>query len=125
MSNDITKHEEKFPRLVPAADVIERENGFHIHMDMPGVRKEDLVIDVNKDELTVSGRTANAPDPETCDGRCYAHVEFRGGEYRRTFTLSDSVDRERITAQLRDGVLDLHLPKSEALKPRRIEISVA
>ncbi|MGE4297313.1 MAG: Hsp20/alpha crystallin family protein [Desulfovibrionaceae bacterium] len=124
MSDTIAKKDEKYPRLVPAADVIEHEDGFHIHLDMPGVRKEDLVIDVDKDELTITGKTAYAPDPTACDTRSYVHTEFGGGEFRRTFTLSDSVDREKVTAQLKGGVLDLHLPKSEALKPRRISISV-
>ncbi len=127
MSTDVSRTEEQHvPRFRPASDIVEREDGFHIIMDMPGVQKEALFVDVNKNEVTVSARTsypAEPPKPEKAGDRSYTHVEFGGGEYRRTFTLSDSVDREKITAILKNGVLDLYLPKSEAAKPRRIEIS--
>lgn len=110
----------------PASDIVEREDGFHIFMDMPGVRSEDLSIDLNKNEVSVSA-PVNTPveigdSGPSADGRRYMHVEFGSGIYSRTFTLADTVDRERITASLVDGVLDLYLPKSEQAKPRRIDI---
>lgn len=111
-------------RMRPAADIVEHEDGFHIYMDMPGVKKEDLAIDLNKNEVTVTApvRYDEAPGQEK-GGRRYTHVEFGSGLYSRTFTLADSVDREKITAGLTNGVLNLHLPKSEQAKPRRIEIN--
>ncbi len=116
------KEEQALPRVRPASDIVEREDGFHISMDMPGVRKEDLVIDLNKNEVTVSAPVRH--DTTGSGGRRYTHVEFGSGLYVRNFTLADTVDRERIKATLQNGVLDLFLPKSEAAKPRRIEISV-
>lgn len=127
MSKEVTKtvrQEERLPKFRPATDIVEQEDGFHIFCDMPGVSKEDLVIDLNKYELTVIGRTAYGADPSRDNERKYTHMEFGGGEYNRTFTLSDSVDREKISAKLENGVLNLFLPKSEAAKPKRIDISV-
>jgi len=121
---NVARQESQVRRLRPASDIVEREDGFHIFMDMPGVEKEDLVIDLNKNEVTVSApvRYAEAPGQEK-GGRKYTHVEFGSGLYSRNFTLADSVDRDKITASLHNGVLDLYLPKSEQARPRRIEIT--
>ena len=108
----------RLPRVKPATDIIEKEDGFYIYVDMPGVKKEDLIIDLNEDELKVSGK-AEYVAPE---GRKLGHVEFGGGEYFRSFTISHIVDKERIKATLKDGVLELHLPRLEKIQPRKIDI---
>jgi HSP20 family molecular chaperone IbpA len=113
----------ELPRYRPATDIIEREDGFHILMDLPGVKREDLVIDLNDKEVVITAPTDYPADPGADGGERYAHVEFGGGEYRRAFTLSDNVDREKIEAKLVNGVLNLHLPKSERALPKRIEIN--
>lgn len=119
MSNDITKHEGAgLPRYRQPSDILEREDGFHILMDMPGVDKEDLVIDLNEGELVVSGVVKHA----SVEGEKFLEVEFGGCEYRRAFKLSDTVDRDKIKANLKNGVLELFLPKAEETKPKRIEI---
>ncbi len=110
------------PRYRPWTDVIEKEDGMHILVDMPGVSKENLVVDVDKDQLVVSAATAYPADPFSATQERASHVEFGGGEYHRTFTLADDVDRQRITATLRNGVLDVHLPASEEAQPKRITI---
>lgn len=118
MSNEIKKAEGALPRYRQPSDIIEREDGFHIFMDMPGVPKEGLVIDLKESELVVSGASrslAGAQDK-------YLEMEFGDAEYRRAFTLSDTVDREGITAHLENGVLELFLPKAAKASPRRIEI---
>lgn len=117
----IQKEEKALPRVSPATDIVEREDGFHVFMDIPGVRREDLKIDIQENELTVSGRAlAHGGEKEN-----YLEVQFGPGEYVRTVTLSDMVDRERIAAVLKDGVLSLHLPRLERLAPRRIPIQTA
>lgn len=122
MSNDIAKTqtgtETGVPRLRQASDIIEREDGFHIFMDMPGVSKDALSIDLEESELVVGGKAACELDA----GEKYIEVEFGGCEYRRAFKLSEAVDREKIRANLKNGVLELFLPKAEAAQPRRIEI---
>jgi len=119
--NEINKTEEKgLPRVKPATDIVETDEGFFIYMDMPGVSKEALVIDLNEDEIKVSARTAY-PSP---DGEKLIHVEFGNGEYYRGFTLSHIVDKARIKASLKNGVLELHLPKAEKAQPRKIDIQM-
>ncbi|MYL82855.1 Hsp20 family protein [Desulfovibrio aerotolerans] len=119
MAEQATKAEERrLPRVKPATDIIEKEDGFYIYVDMPGVSKEQLVIDLNEDELKVSGK-AEYKLPE---GQKLGHVEFGGGEYFRSYTVSHIVDKERIRATLRDGVLELHLPRLERVQARKIDI---
>ncbi|MGD9608502.1 MAG: Hsp20/alpha crystallin family protein [Desulfovibrionaceae bacterium] len=119
MTENASRMEERrLPRVKPATDIIEKEDGFYIYVDLPGVAKKDLVIDLNEDEIKVSGK-AEYDAPE---GRKLAHVEFGGGEYFRSFTISHIVDKERIRATLKDGVLELFLPRLEKVQPRKIEI---
>ena len=113
------EHQDRtYPRVRPATDIIEREDGFHIYLDMPGVKREDLIIDLNENELRVGGKALHPAQVMTSA----LAMEFGSGEYMRTFTLSDVVDRERITATLKDGVLELYLPKVEKVQPKKIEI---
>jgi HSP20 family protein len=110
--------ERRLPRVKPATDIIEKEDGFYIYVDMPGVGKKDLIIDLNEDELKVTGKA----DYELPEGQKLGHVEFGGGEYFRSFTVSHIVDKERIRATLKDGVLELYLPRHDRVQPRKIEI---
>lgn len=104
-------------KTMPPTDILEREEGFHIFMDIPGVTAEDLAIDLEQNELTIKGVSGYVTDPEHA-----MRVEFEPLVYERVFTLSDMVDRENIKATVKDGVLDLFLPRAESMKPRRIEI---
>lgn len=119
MSKDIMQPEAKgLPRMKPATDILETTEGFSIYVDMPGVRKEELVIDLSEDELRIGGRTAY--QGATNENR--VHVEFGNVEYSRAFTLSHIVDRKRIKATLKNGVLELLLPKAEKALPRKIQV---
>lgn len=119
MNKDITKHDaQELPAFVPATDIVEQEDGFHIFLDMPGVPKENLSIDLKEGEVVIEGLSNYAPPA----GTSAHHAEFGAGRYARTFALSDAVDRNKIKAVLKDGVLNLFLPKAEAVKPRRISI---
>ncbi len=102
---------------MPPTDILERKDGFHIFMDLPGVAVEDLVVDLEQNELTVSAVSRY----EIGDNHAM-RSEFVPMSYKRVFTLSDMVDREKIKAVIKDGVLDLFLPKAESMKPRRIAI---
>jgi HSP20 family molecular chaperone IbpA len=87
-------------------------------MDMPGVDKDSLSIDLRENELEIRGKSV-VPREENAK---VLHVEFGDGEYVRTFAISDGVDREGIRANLKKGLLELFLPKAARFKPRRIEI---
>ena len=102
---------------MPATDILERDDGFHIIMDLPGVAPEGVSIDLEQNELTVC-----AVNSYEIGSSQIIRNEFGPVSYKRVFTLSDMVDRENIKAIVKDGVLDLFLPKAESMKPRRIEI---
>jgi HSP20 family molecular chaperone IbpA len=105
------------PSVAPRVDVYETKDAIVLVADMPGVSQENLKIDVADDRLTLQG--TRTPGIQGNGGRQRELVPF---DYVRVFTLPDGVDRDKITAQLKLGVLTLELPKSAAIKPRRIQI---
>ncbi len=107
--------------IAPAVDIAESESGITLYADMPGVAKERLSIKVEGDNLMIEGQ-AQIDVPENIE---LLHGEVRSPHFRRAFTLSRDLDPARIEATLRNGVLQLHIPKSEAARPKRIEVKVA
>ncbi len=107
--------------LVPPVDIYEDDEGITLLADMPGVMKEDLEIEVDKDVLTITGKVSTGLER----GSKPLYEEFRGAEYKRVFTLGPDVDSSRIEARINRGVLRLFLPKLEEVKPRKIEVKVA
>jgi HSP20 family molecular chaperone IbpA len=85
--------------------------------DLPGVTPENLDIRFENNELTVHGKVS--PRQENIE---FLYGEYGIGDFHRTFTVGEAVDAEKISAEMRNGVLTLHLPKSEKVKPRRIEV---
>jgi HSP20 family molecular chaperone IbpA len=98
-------------------DIFENEGEIILHADMPGVMKDDVAINIDNGKMTLSGiRRLQLAGALT-------RREFTdAAEYRRTFSVPQSIDVNKVHAELKDGVLRLHLPKSEAAKPRQIEI---
>lgn len=102
----------------PLVDIIERKDDIVLTADMPGVDEKTVEVTLEKNVLTIYG----AVEPAAPEGyRLYAS-EYGLGDYRRVFKLSDEVDRDRIRAAVRDGVLRLVLPKAEAVRTRKIEV---
>ena len=101
----------------PAVDIFETDEGLTLIADLPGVTKEDLHVDIEQGLLTVQAK-ANSYLKGDLIKR-----EFLPGNFYRQFQLSDVVDTEKIAAEMKNGVLTLKLPKSEAAKPRHIAIS--
>lgn len=112
--------EKKRTGVIPATDILEMEDGFHIIMDMPGVSSDDIEIDIEESELSIRGTSTYM---EASSNLRKLHTEFGAQRYERNFTLSDLVDHDNVKADLKDGVLRLYLPKAESMKPRRITIS--
>jgi HSP20 family protein len=104
---------------IPPADIYETKDELIVVVDMPGVAKEDVDIRVDNGILTIQGKTK--PEAKG-DG---LHNEFALLDYFRQFQLSNEVDQGKITAELKCGVLTLHLPKAEKAKPKQIPIQVA
>lgn len=104
--------------FVPPADIFEDNDALTLMMEMPGVSKDGVTIDIEDDRLSIEGKI----DFAKYEGMEPVYTEYGVGHYKRAFTLSNKVDQDKITADLKDGVLQLKLPKAEAAKPRRIEI---
>ena len=101
----------------PAVDIFETDQGLTLLADLPGVKKEDLTIDIDKGILTIRGEGVEGAPGESI------YREFSLGSYFRQFQLPDEIDAEKVKAEVHEGVLTLNMPKSEAAKPRRIEIT--
>ena len=106
--------------LSPAVDIAESESGITLFADMPGVPKDLLTVKVDGDNLTIEGK-AQITVAENIE---LLHSEVRSPYFRRVFTLSPDLDPAKIEATLRNGVLQMHIPKSEKARPKRIEVRV-
>jgi HSP20 family molecular chaperone IbpA len=104
--------------FLPPTDIFESEDALTIVMEMPGVDREDIAVNVENGVLNVEGRL----DFSKYEGMQPVYTEYNVGHYRRSFSLSSKIDQDRISAQMQDGVLTLLLPKSEEAKPRRISV---
>jgi HSP20 family protein len=104
---------------VPPTDVWETEDALTVVMEVPGVAREAVEIELKEDVLRVEARV----DPARYEGLQPVHTEYGVGHWARAFALPDGVDRERIEARLEDGVLTLTLPKAAEAKPRRIALA--
>ena len=109
------------PVFTPSVDIFETEKAITLLADMPGVKAEDLNVDLRDDTLTLTGEVS--PGVKTPGEKVYE--EYETGRYYRQFSLSEVIAQEKIDAQLKDGVLRLTLPKVEKATPRRIEVKVA
>jgi HSP20 family protein len=101
----------------PRADVLETDDEFLLLADMPGVTAEDLDIRFENGELTLHGRRTPGHT-----GQTRTAWEYEVTNYFRSFRLTDDIAADRIEAGLKNGVLTVHLPKAEAVKPRRIAV---
>jgi HSP20 family molecular chaperone IbpA len=109
------------PALLPAVDVIEDAKGITLYADLPGVAKDKLNLQLEADSLTIEGEVAI----DTPQGMESSHAEVRLPRYRRTFTLSRELDSEKASAEFKNGVLKLRIPKAEHAQPRKIEVRYA
>jgi len=104
--------------FVPAADIYETANEIVVMADMPGVDEKNVSITLEKNVLTIEGNVAE----ETLDRHSLTYQEYAIGDYQRAFTLSNEVNRDNISATVKDGVLRLVLPKVEPAKAKRITV---
>ena len=120
---DLVRKEESMPErrsetptATPFVDIYENEDEILLHVDMPGVDKKDVIVNIDNGQLVLGGlrklETKGSAQWE----------EFGDVEFERAFSVPQTIDTEKVNAELKDGVLCLHLPKSEAAKPRQVEI---
>ena len=105
----------------PVVDIVEDENEYLIKAELPEVKKEDVKVTVQDDVLTISGERMFEKEEK---GRKYHRMERAYGSFARNFTLPEDADGEKVAAEFKDGVLKVHLPKSEQAKPKSIEVKI-
>jgi len=106
----------------PAVDIHEEAQRFLVRADLPGVKPADIEVTADKGVLTLRGE--RLIEKRDVDGH-YSRVERVAGKFVRTFTLPDNVQTDAISAQFKDGVLELTIPKIAKAEPRRIEVQAA
>ena len=104
--------------FLPAVDIFETKNEMKLLADMPGVDQKSINITVDKNVLLIEANVDATPDEEFK----LEYREYETGDYQRSFTLSDNVDKDNISAKYVNGVLELVLPKVEEAKPKKIEV---
>jgi HSP20 family protein len=104
--------------FVPRADIYEADDHLVIVADVPGVDENSVEITLEKNVLTINAYI----EPVEMEGFALAFAEYEVGDYQRSFRLSDEIDREKIQATIKDGVLRLYLPKAAAAQARKISI---
>ncbi|RXK06629.1 Hsp20/alpha crystallin family protein [Halarcobacter bivalviorum] len=106
--------------FVPVVNTREGESAYHIDVDLPGVKKEDIKVDINKDVLTISGERKTKEEIKEED---YYKVETSFGKFTRSFTIPENIDIENIEARSDNGVLEIIIPKKEEQNSKKsIEI---
>lgn len=106
----------------PVVDISEDEKEYAIKAELPDVKKEDIKLNVHDDVLTITGERKYEKEEK---GKKYHRVERAYGRFMRSFTLPEDADGTKVTAEYKDGLLNVRLPKSEKAKPKTIEVKVA
>jgi len=120
---ELTREETTRPgrTFVPEVDIFETKEGLWLWADMPGVDDKSLNVHLSGNVLTIEAQVATT-DYENLKP---AYAEYHVGNFMRRFTVGSEVDATRIQARMRNGVLELELPKAEAAKPRQIEVQIS
>jgi HSP20 family protein len=105
--------------FLPTADIFETERSLTVVLEMPGVKTENIDVNVDDGILKIDGKI----DFSKYEGLRPVYTEYNIGHYTRSFRLSSAIDQTKISAEMKDGVLTVVLPKSERAQPRRIDVS--
>ena len=114
----ITREETRY--LKPAVDIYETEAALIVVCDVPGVDKSGITVGVDNNILTIEGKTIDREEDVSKE----VHREYRLANYHRQFELTEVIDQDKISAELKHGVLTITLPKAEKAKPKKIDIKV-
>ena len=106
----------------PVVDISEDDKEYIIKAELPDVKKDDIKLNVHDDVLTITGERKYEKEEK---GKKYHRVERAYGSFMRSFTLPEDADGTKVTAEYKDGLLNVRVPKSEKAKPKTIEVKVA
>jgi HSP20 family protein len=107
---------------LPSVDIIEDEKEYLVKADLPEVNKEDVKVTVEDDVLTITGERKFEKEEK---GKKYHRIERSYGNFLRSFTLPAAADGSKVTAEFKEGVLKLHLPKSEKAKQKTVDVKIS
>jgi HSP20 family protein len=107
------------PTYIPPVDIIEQDDKLLLLADLPGAKSEDADVKYERGTLTIYAPVTPRQDPERTT---YMLREYGVGDYCRTFQIGEGIDANKIAAEFQDGVLTLHLPKTQELMPRKIKV---
>lgn len=105
----------------PLVDISEDEKEYLIKAELPEVKKEEVTVSVQDDVLTIAGERKYEKEEK---GKKFHRIERAYGSFERSFTLPEDTDAGKVAADFKDGVLKIHLPKSERAKPKSVEVKV-
>jgi HSP20 family protein len=105
----------------PAVDILESRDSYQIRAELPGMKKEEITVEFRDGAVTLEGERKF---DEPADGVQYHRGERSAGKFSRTFYLPQSVKRDEVKATYCDGILEVHIPKADEAKPKRVEIAV-
>jgi HSP20 family protein len=115
-----TDNDEAVATWTPRVDLSETEDAYHIHLDLPGIVRDDLNLNYHDGLLSISGeRRSESREEETN----YVRIERQAGPFYRSYKLTKTIDSTKIEAKYEDGVLHIRAPKAEESKPQRISVS--
>jgi HSP20 family protein len=106
----------------PSVDITEDDKEYLVKADLPDVKKEDVKVTVENGVLTITGERKFEKEE---NGKKYHRIERSYGNFLRSFTLPDAADSTKVNAEFKDGVLKVHLPKSEKAKPKAVDVKVS
>lgn len=122
VAKDGRKEEMTVAEWTPLVDITEDDKEYLIKAELPEVKKEDVKLNIHEDVLAISGERKYEKEEK---GKKYHRVERAYGSFVRSFTLPEDADAAKVAAEYKDGILKVHLPKSEKAKPKSIEVKVA
>ena len=105
----------------PAVDVLESKDAYLIRAELPGIKREDIKVEVKDGNLVLSGETKSE---QPAEGVEYRHVERVAAKFWRSFSLPETAKADGVEATYKDGILEIRVPKAEEAKPRQIAINV-
>ncbi len=107
------------PSFSPTTDLVETENQFEVTVDLPGLKPEEVNVELKNGELWISGKREEEKEEK---GKTYHRIERRHGEFRRVLLLPSTIREEKIDSKFENGVLKISVPKSEEVKTKHIEV---
>jgi len=118
-----SRHDAEKPEcyFCPVVDIDEQEKHFSVYMELPGVKESDVNISIKDNILTIAGEKKTA---EESDSKNYHHSERIFGKFKRSFRLDDLVDRDNISAEFKNGMLNITIPKIKETGPKQLEIKI-